>query len=328
MGVKMLKGEFSLNLSYASSVPSRPWANFGDSLNPILMHLLTGLPINHSNFNEDVPRLAAIGTILQDFTRGDLDVWGTGLDVTKTSAASTLKCFNPLQTSVNYKIHAVRGAVTDSVLKSFGLQTNSVYGDPAILLKKMLGTFVGDKKNGKIGVVCHLSELERYDDSAAAKENILRYRFESDDIKLISTIVKPEPMAILEKIKEIASCSYILSTSLHGLIVADIFGTPCAYLSSAAREHGHYSIYDYRSLVDHRFRDYYSGMQRASLPVFFSPPAAKMPVHEIQGFLEDSWLPLQNLNEVADRLVGALPLPAKGYHDHPIFPDYLASLKL
>lgn len=324
----MLKGEYSLNLSYASSTPKRPWANFGDSLNPILMHLLTGLMINHANFNENAPRLSAIGTILQDFSKGDLDVWGTGLDVTKTSAIPSLKCFNPLKTDINYKIHAVRGAVTDTILNSFGIKTKGVYGDPAILLKKMLHSYVGSKKNGKIGVVCHLSELESYDDRTIPKKDIIRYQFESDNIKLISTIVKPDHISILEKIKEIASCSYIISTSLHGLIIADIFNTPCAYLSSAGLSHDQYSIYDYRSIIDHRFRDYYSGMRQATLPVFFAPTNKTISVNEVIAFLETQWKPLRFLDEIAEELVGALPLRVNGYHDHLSFPDSLSQLKL
>ena len=324
----MLQGEYSLNLSYASSIPERPWANFGDSLNPILMHLLTGLKINHVNFNENVHRLSAIGTILQNFSKGHLDVWGTGLDVTKTSVIPSLKYFDPLKTDITYKIHAVRGAVTDTVLNSFGIKTNGVYGDPAILLKKILHSYIGSEKNGKVGVVCHLSELESYDDSAIAKKDIIRYQFESDEIKLISTIVKPDFISILEKIKEIASCSYILSTSLHGLIIADIFDIPCAHLSSGRLPHDRYSIYDYRSIVDQRFRDYYSGMRQVTLPVFFAPNDTKISVAEVIAFLEAQWSPLRFLNEIAEELVDSLPLRVSGYHDHPSFPGYLSQLKL
>ena len=324
----MLEGEYSLNLSYASSIPERPWANFGDSLNPILMHLLTGLKINHKNFNEDVPRLAAIGTILQDFSKGSLNVWGTGLDVTKTSVAPGLKCFDPTKTGVDYKIHAVRGAVTDSVLKAFGIKTNGVFGDPAILLRKMLKSYIGSERNNKIGVVCHLSELESYDDSNVPKKDIKRYEFESDDIKLISTIVKPSANSILEKIKEIASCSYILSTSLHGLIIADIFDIPCAYLSSANMSHGEYSIYDYRGFIDHRFRDYYSGMRQLTMPVFFAPKTKAINVSEAIAFLSCAWKPLKFVDEIAEELVSAFPLSITGYEDQVIFPEYLDQLKL
>ena len=324
----MITGDFSINLSYASSVPERPWANFGDSLNPILMHLLTGLKIKHSDFDEDAPRICAIGTILQDFSKGDLNVWGTGLDVTKTHSAPELSYFDPRFTGVNYKIHAVRGAVTEAVLKSFGLHTTGVYGDPAILLKKMLKSYIGDEKNGRVGIVCHLSELERYDDSAKASKDILRYDFDSDDVDLISTIVKPNPSSILEKIKEIAGYSYILSSSLHGLIIAEIFGTPCAYLGLAALPHGRYSIFDYREIVDHRFRDYYSGLRQTTLPVFFAPRDKKIEVSEVRPFLDASWAPPLFIDEIAEELVYSLPLKASGYCDHLDFPEYLNDLKL
>ncbi|MBD8617098.1 polysaccharide pyruvyl transferase family protein [Pseudomonas putida] len=324
----MIKGSYNINLAYASSIPERPWANFGDSLNPILMHLLTGAEITHTDFDQDVPRLSAIGTILQDFSNGELDVWGTGMDVTYTRNAPWANCFNPSLTGIDYKIHAVRGMITNSVIKAAGIPTNDIYGDPAILLKKMLKTYVGQHKTGKIGVVCHLSELASYDDSGIPKPEIARYHFDSDDIVLISTIVKPEPMAILEKIKEIASCSYILSTSLHGLIIADIFETPCAQISDEDLAHGTYNIYDYRSIVDHRFRDYYSGMRQHSLPIFFAPQSHSMNTSAIKNFLESAWKPLKYLDEIAEELVHALPVRASGYHDHRTFGEYLSKLKL
>jgi hypothetical protein len=324
----MLEGKFQLNLSYASSIPEQPWANFGDSLNPILLHLLTEMAVKHTNFDEDVNRLSAIGTILQDFSNGTLDVWGTGLDVTKTTIKPLLNHFNPLKTNVDYKVHAVRGLVTDTVLKGFGIRTNGVFGDPAILLKRMLKSYVGSEKNGKIGVICHLSELSRYDDTAGAHNYLARYHFETDEIKLISTIVKPEPIAILEKIKEIASYSYILSASLHGLIVADIFNTPCAHLASENFQHGRYSIFDYRSVVDHRFRDYYSGMREVTLPVYFAPVDGKIHPLEVINFLESHWRPLSFVDDIAEELIASFPLRTPGFRDHHVFPEYLWQLTL
>lgn len=324
----MIKSDYTINLAYASSIPERPWANFGDSLNPILMHLLTGAKIAHADFDQNIPRLAAIGTILQDFSSGELDVWGTGLDVTQTSVAPSARHFDPSLTGINYKIHAVRGMITNSVLRAAGIHTNNIYGDPAILLKKMLNTYVGSQKTGKIGVVCHLSELAVYDDSTTPIPDIARYHFDSDDIFLISTVVKPEPIAILEKIKEIASCSYILSTSLHGLIIADIFETPCAQISDANLAHGNYSIHDYRAIVDHRFRDYYSGMRQNDLPIFFAPVSERMDTSVIKAFLDSAWRPLRHLEEIAERLVEALPVRATGYHDHTVFSKYLNELQL
>jgi pyruvyltransferase len=324
----MISGDYNINLAYASSIPERPWANFGDSLNPILMHLLTGAKITHTDFDQDIPRMSAIGTILQDFSKGELDVWGTGLDVTLTRSAPLSNHFAPSLTGIDYKIHAVRGMTTNSVLKAAGIHTNDIYGDPAILLKKMLKTYIGEQKNGKIGIVCHLSELASYDDSGIPKPEIKRYQFDSDDIMLISTIVKPEPMAILEKIKQIASCSYILSTSLHGLIIADIFETPCAQISDENLTHDNYSIYDYRPIVDHRFRDYYSGMRRSNLPIFFAPHSQPMNTSTIRTFLDAAWKPLRYLDEIAEELVHALPVRASGYHDHTTFTKYLNELQL
>lgn len=312
----MYTSDGSLGLVYAASTKERQYANFGDALSPIVIHLLTGGKVKHLNFNSDCERIAAIGTILHNFSNNTLHVWGTGLDVTRNIRNADKKYFDPRDMNIDYKIHAVRGRITEAALSCFGVSVSGVYGDPAILLRKMLKTYVGDKKNGKIGVICHLTELEDYSPDSLVKEELKRYKFDSDGFKLINPITNPDPLSVVKKVKEIAECSYILSASLHGLIIAEAFNVPCAMLSSLVVKSDRFSIFDYNESLDHRFRDFYSGMDEPSLLAYRAPYNISLGYSDVKSFLDSFWSPIKNFDEVADKLANAFPVDPTSYKDN------------
>ncbi|EKU82866.1 polysaccharide pyruvyl transferase family protein [Massilia timonae] len=316
-----------IKLAYAASTARVPYANFGDALNPIILHLLTGEQISHSNFDSDEHKLVAIGTILQDFRNGTADVWGTGLDVRVSAMPNERHYFDPLLTNVFYRIHAVRGQITAHTLRAFGIDVPATYGDPAILLRRMLNTYIKGEKQGKIGLVCHLSELTRYDNTASTRDDLHHYKLGSEDLSIISPITLPTAKDVLAKVKEIASYKYILSRSLHGLIIADIFDIPCAYLTSGTFRSGVYNIFDATVDIDHRIRDYYSGLGRTTAPVYVCPPDG-VNVEEAQRFLERSWEPYSKWNSISNNLLNALPFSINGYQDYTTIPSTIDNLKV
>jgi len=317
----------SIKLAYAASTARVPFANFGDALNPIILHLLTGEEILHSNFDSDEHKLIAIGTILQDFRNGTADVWGTGLDVRVSAMPNERHYFDPLLTNVFYRVHAVRGQITAHTLRAFGIDVPSTYGDPAILLRRMLNTYVRGEKKEKIGLVCHLSELTHYDNTAGTRSDLNFYKLGSEDLSIISPITPPNARDVLEKVKEIASFKYILSRSLHGLIIADIFDIPCAYFTDGAFKSGVYNIFDARIDIDHRIRDYYSGLGRATAPVYVCPPEG-VNVEEAKTFLDQNWEPYPKWTSISSNLLNALPLPINGYQDYSNIPSSVENLKV
>ena len=100
-------------------------------------------------------------------------------------------------------------------------------------------------KNGKIGIIPHYREKN---DPAVAR---LMNQF-GDDAMLID--VQNDSIKV---ITEIASCEYIISSSLHGLIVADAFGIPNTRIKITNNLLG----------TSFKFDDYYSAFGIEKKPV-------------------------------------------------------------
>lgn len=317
----------TINLSYASSFEEQPYSNFGDSLSAIVVALLSGSEILHSDFDSDSERLAAIGTIAHELDGGTVHLWGTGLDV-KVSRVPGKRYFDARDMKTKFIVHALRGKISEHAFSSIGLMARRVYGDPAILLSKLLKSFVGEEKNGKVGIVCHLSDLDNYSSDSLPNPSYKRYFSDDPRLKFISPITKPDPYSVIQKVKEIASCSYVLSSSLHGLVIADAFQVPSVFISPAEGITGVYNIFDYEVDLDHRFRDYRSGVEDLVMPVFSAPKENVLNVDEVIGFINSNWSGNERIERVSDRLVDSFPYQVNGYKDHLILPENFFSLKV
>jgi hypothetical protein len=125
-------------------------------------------------------------------------VWGAGL-------ASMLDGVNP-----DLKIKAVRGPISRMRAINCGAVCPKVYGDPAILLPKFYKPQA--VKTHDVGVVPHyvdhLRVYARYDKG----ERII------DPLQPVESFVD-----------EIVSCERIISSSLHGIIIAHAYGIPAVW---------------------------------------------------------------------------------------------------
>ena len=98
-----------------------------------------------------------------------------------------------------------------------------IAGDPAILTPELFPDYKQKNKSGT-GLVCHfLSEK-----STAA------------DVKKIDVLRSPKDV-----IPEIAGCERVISSSLHGIILAEAFGVPAIWLAEKDLGPGHTKFYDY-----------------------------------------------------------------------------------
>lgn len=183
--------------------------NLGDIINPYIIEKITGKIPRYTTINS---RLICIGSIIK-FAKDNDIVWGTG--------ASAID--NPINKKANYL--GVRGPITRDLVINAGGECDEIYGDPAWILPYIFKPSINKKY--KLGVITHWIHDE--------------YNFKlSSDVKRIS-IRRIGYGEIEEFITEMNECEAILSTSLHGVIIANAYQIPVKYCSlknSAKDIHG------------------------------------------------------------------------------------------
>lgn len=201
--------------------------NFGDQLNPYLAKKIWNLDAVKIEEGSSEDHLMMIGSILNEANSHSL-VFGSGF-VTEHSFFDG-----------NPKILSVRGELTRKVLASRGYPKNQIrIGDPAILLPDFYNPSSREKKF-KLGVIPHIIDYEKGSDLFKNMENciLINLRLSGD-----------EEITEIEKIiDDINSCECIISSSLHGLIVAHSYGIPGAWCEFSDRVIG----------GGFKFRDYFS----------------------------------------------------------------------
>lgn len=221
--------------------------NFGDDMSPIILEYATGRQVHYAD-----PKKAdviGIGSVLQllcsrkkalrslayraiKLRRLRPVVWGSGTTGMDASGTMALTDFVPW----HLDIRATRGPETE---RKLGVQCG-VYGDPALLASKFWPSPSG--KTHRIGIVPHYADM--------GSPELERVRHHFPDAKVISVEGQVDQV-----VKEIASCEIILSSSLHGLIIADSYGIPNYRLVLGDRLTG----------GDFKFRDYSSGIGRSNI---------------------------------------------------------------
>lgn len=199
--------------------------NFGDNLSTFIVKQISGKEIeNVSRPSDDELVYIAIGSILHSAPSNSI-IWGAGY----MRSDSRMKK-QPL------KICAVRGKLTRKNLIKQGFSCPKVYGDPALLCPKYYDPIITNRF--KLGIVSH------YVDQSSATLD----RFRRNPEILFINVRDP----INKIMDEINSCERILSSSLHGLIVADAYGIPSLWIELSDKVVGR----------GFKFRDYFSSVGR------------------------------------------------------------------
>lgn len=209
--------------------------NFGDGISPLLVKLLSGCRLTSgAPQKETVPRIFALGSYLQHAEGGEF-VWGTGM----RNDAKKLAHLKKRQLDVC----AVRGPLTREYLLKEGFNCPEIYGDPSILMPYLFKPQA--VKKYKAGIVRHYNDL--------SEVNGL-----DPNVRVISVHQDP-----LQAITEICQCETILSSSLHGIILAEAYGIPACWMRPAPNlwnPHG----YDIEPVF--KFKDYYASTGRSVAP--------------------------------------------------------------
>ena len=296
-------------LSWAASTTGVPYANLGDALSAVVVSAVSGLPIRHAGFDAPGERVVGVGTIGHAQRNGVLHFWGTGMDATRNAVDRTIPNFVKAP-DTTYQIHATRGPQTASTLAATGIEVSGVYGDPVWLLPQIWPMRDVEKKY-RIGVILHLTELDEQTPNGTAKAELSRYQLpytgDGSSVHLINTLTEKTVEALEEKVREILSCDLILSTSLHGLVIAETYGIPCAWFATYGDGTGaRLDLKDPNVRVDHRLKDFYLGAGTKSVLAYCLDRSRKTDWEGAASYVRANWTPL---TYSGDALVEAFPLP-------------------
>jgi hypothetical protein len=136
---------------------------------------------------------------------------------------------------------AVRGQLTANNLELHGFTKPLVFGDPALLLPIVYNKKNTNKTNTNIiGIIPHFTEYDYFINKYSNQYKIINLR--TDNIESV--------------IDQITDCEYILSSSLHGIIVSHAYNIPAIWIERNVLEPDGFKFKDYFSSVD---TDFYPG---------------------------------------------------------------------
>lgn len=165
--------------------------NFGDLLTGLLLNRFTHLPSEWAP--PEMAQLVMVGSILEHLPRHfEGVIAGCGKLHEKT-----------IVDFPNAQILALRGPLT-----ARGVKGKFVIGDPALLADELVPN---EDKQYDLGLVPHWTDTVLEHNPIFKKYNPKIIRVGDDPVKVI---------------REIGLCKKIVSSSLHGIILADAFGIP------------------------------------------------------------------------------------------------------
>lgn len=197
------------------------WSNnFGDLLTPIILKHYGFTPIYAY---PQKAQAAVVGTILEIVKTNF-----TGYILGSGWSRDSKTCF-PYA-----KIKGVRGYLTKESLQ---INEHIIIGDPGLLMSDIIPCQKNIKY--KIGIVPHESEIN---DPRLQK---IKRTFGNE-----VTIISPRNKKVSQVLKLINECQYIVSSSLHGLIISDSYNIP----------NGRIKLNELDNSNDYKFKDYYSSL--------------------------------------------------------------------
>ena len=212
--------------------------NFGDIANPLLMSEIFKVQTVRSSSAADA-ELLCVGSILgkvltskwnfykrvQRKFKKAVQIWSSGFIDYPSSDARLCRDIN---------VYALRGELSRRCLESICRKKIDVpLGDGGLLIPDLMKNIPAKKY--EIGIVPHYKDL-----SSPAVDCLLK--------KLPGATVISPLGEVVEIAEKIAECEIILSSSLHGLIVADAMNIPNRHIVMSTNVRG----------GDFKFADYYS----------------------------------------------------------------------
>ncbi|WP_234052471.1 MULTISPECIES: polysaccharide pyruvyl transferase family protein [unclassified Xanthobacter] len=317
-------------LVWAAATADQSHLNLGDALSPVMVALLSGLPVVHAGHNAKRTRMAAVGTIGQMLQNGDVTVWGTGASRYSNPHVvprSDRMPFTPYP-GTRYRIAATRGPVSRALFAQEETGAPAAYGDPVWLLPQFYRPQI--EKKWELGVIAHLSDLSGSDLDAPVRPELLRYQLPEefrDSVRIIRTRTAISAAALRERLDEILACRRIVSASLHGMVFAESYGIPCLYFSPRGTQRGlvrqHLSPDNGQDL---RITDLYQGLGLKELPVYVQSRRARTNWAHLMKSIDRFWEPKAFdyeplLSAFPLEMAPLHPLPGQSVFEHPLIRD-------
>lgn len=183
--------------------------NWGDDINRFLLEGLTGRQVvfvPNSRICEIIigKRYSVIGSVISIYNQNNVSICGSGILLPEQKIRG-----KPL------RIYSVRGPETRRVLLENGISCEEKYGDPALLLPLVYIPKI--KKTQKYAIIPHINTKEDISDIVSAFQSAV----------IIDMAKYEEWVSVIDAI---CSSEYVISESLHGLIVAETYGIPCVWV--------------------------------------------------------------------------------------------------
>jgi len=179
--------------------------NWGDKINKYIIETISHKKVVHPDDVFDIPFLktySCVGSVIELLDYKNVAIWGSGI----IRDDSSIKLHSE-------EIYAVRGPLTRERLIDAGYECPEVYGDPALLMPKFYKPNVCEKF--KLGIIPHYVDKENEIVNILLNEDVCLIDIFSDELDLIDQVNR---------------CENIVSSSLHGLIVADAYGIPSKWV--------------------------------------------------------------------------------------------------
>lgn len=269
--------------------------NLGDLLSPYIVNKLSGLPVKYKDFYflgikgqigllidflkgrrtiKEITKtlfffeknLLAVGSIMALGNKKSI-VWGSGF-------------MNWNESFRGGKVLAIRGKLTNDKLIAMGFRHCNAFGDPALLLPLIVSPT--ENKVRDVVIIPHWKEVESFKKKYGEHYKVLDIR--TADIENF--------------ISELTSCRYVLSTSLHGIILSHAYGIPALWIKKGYIDTDGFKFHDYFSSVDIPF---YDGIE--NFDSYLKEDTWKSLFTEYEKYI----LPYKNIRDIQKKLLSVAP---------------------
>lgn len=174
--------------------------NFGDIMTPYFVKKLCGYKAVWTAIPVIKTALLSVGSTISK-ANYLTTVWGTG-------------AMSALDRPTHYATYlAVRGPITRDLVLKYGGKCPAVFGDPGLLLPKFYNPEISKKYD--IGFVPHYVDYEQ----------VKSWYGDDPKVKIIN-LLDSDIHNVVDQMKQ---CKQLVSSSLHGVIVASAYGIPVTW---------------------------------------------------------------------------------------------------